>query len=939
MDVTQDIFEVIEKRHGSGRIGLAYNYLSTLQPCLDGADCSAGLFKSAGIADWEGAVKASKRQLVYRDDGMLTKGGIWLPSAAKDVGAVNVAWGKPSNKLSLQPNACMDLECIVTTTRKDRDGDVLETEGAEWGDPPTPFLWQHMPMMPIGKVVRQTGRTKSSLSAHCSIADTELGRDAAFLIDFGALGISHGFKPLSVESLPKKHADDGEGFRVKRFRIVEVSAVSVRSNEDAIITAASRDKLHHPLIKAYAKRLKSMLPAMVVGGFDTKAAARELAEKSVFKTHKIVDDPNGKIFPLVKSEGDTSIRWNRRLSKAFDVAGQKLEPSTMTYDWCSQYLEVPVKHISVLSTQVPSVRMGTFLTGLKEMLKGYHLDDVRNLSGTSESPPLYETIQLNSKRSDTFLVNGTAFYKGAENGIVVETFPLWGGVGLDFYIADDHREKASDIIDKTWEWAKQNNFLKGEAFALSGEFLTKTDEDFDGLFLEEVNQKAVSRVLDRFNAKGKAFNNHGMIFSGPPGTGKTLSCRVLLNKAEGTYLWVSARDFYRMGSFGGMAMAFDMAKELSPAIIVLEDADNWIDRHTVDYLKSEMDGVGRSKGIMTILTTNFPETLPEALIDRPGRFHDVLQFALPTKEIRQQMLTKWLDDLSEAAITQAAADTEGYSGAHLFHLARFAMDLQESESVEPEKSLAMAIEKVKQQKDLIDGIQLEGSHYRPSKDVAEILSKTYKGKAMKNQCGCSTNKSCEKCAKKSTPAATPPVVETKGCKPVVVGRKRHSWVEQAVKNLDEAHDHKELEASKEAKTLIRSAQTLIKQAVKPPESREEEEDEDEDGKKVEYTLLKDGKKVEYTILKDNEARCSKCGGAVKDGNCTVCGQTEANPEAGPEANPGIGKSIDAEVLATHLLAKFYVGKGPAWDTLHALKGAVEQAIEQQEQAAAIAICA
>jgi hypothetical protein len=34
---------------------------------------------------------------------------------------------------------------------------------------------------------------------------------------------------------------------------------------------------------------------------------------------------------------------------------------------------------------------------------------------------------------------------------------------------------------------------------------------------------------------------------------------------------------------------------------------------------------------LTILTTNFSEQLPDALIDRPGRFHDVPNFDLPPK--------------------------------------------------------------------------------------------------------------------------------------------------------------------------------------------------------------------------------------------------------------------------------------------------------------------
>lgn len=946
-----EIQEAIAKRHGAGRIGLAYDYLSTLEPCLDGASCAKGLFEHVSIKQWEKAVKAAKSQLVYRDEGMIAKSGLWLPTIAAELG-IEQAWTKDAKpaKLTLTPKACMDFECIVTTTRKDRDGDILETGGSEWGDPPTPLLWQHLPMMPIGKVVKQLRKTNDLLTAHCSIADTQLGRDTAFLVDFGALGISHGFKPKSVEPLPRKSADDEEGFRVKTYRIVEVSTVSVRSNEDAIITAASREKLHHPLVKAYAQRLKSLLPKMVVGGYEpqgVKVTGAPTEYKAAIPVEPVGEKWDGKYKPInhLSYQPEDTGKWNRRHSKAFDVADQKLEPANMTYDWVSQYLETPVKHISQTGTYVPSVRLGTWLTGFQEMLrKDYALQDVRNLCGNTEAPPHYENIQLNSKRSDTFLVRGTAFYKGDRHGLVIDYSASWGGVELTLYAADEHRQKLTDMIDDAWKWARDNNMLKGEAFALSGEFLTKTDEDFDNLFLDDVNAKAVRRVLDRFNAKGKTFNNHGMIFSGPPGTGKTLSCRIMLNKAQGTYLWVSARDFYHMGSFGGMSMAFDMAKELAPAIIVLEDADNWIDRHTVDYLKSEMDGVGRSKGILTILTTNFPETLPEALIDRPGRFHDVLQFALPTRDARHAMLTKWLGDLPAEKLAEAADATDGYSGAHLYHLARFAEDLRESEEAEPEKALEAAIKKVEEQRELINGIQLEGSRYRPNKDLAAIQAKAATLKyqtegTMKKTCECKGSCACK------TKSTEPPTV--KACQPVVIGRKRHGLVAEALKLLDTAHDSDELKQATIAKTAIQSAKALIQKAVKPPED-EDEQDEDEDGKKVEYTILKDngdGKKVEYTILKEPEARCGECGGPLKDGVCSLCGKG-VNPEAGPEANPGItpdanpgaGKAITAEHAAGQLMAKLFAGERPAWDTLHMLKGQIDDAIQSIEQTAAVAAC-
>src|SRR2546421_376432 len=125
-----------------------------------------------------------------------------------------------------------------------------------------------------------------------------------------------------------------------------------------------------------------------------------------------------------------------------------------------------------------------------------------------------------------------------------------------------------------------------------------------------------------------------------------------------------------------------MAKELAPSIFFMEDVDNWLHPTTIDLLKTEMDGISRSKGVLTILTTNFPERLPDALIDRPGRFHDVLQFDLPTSGARLAMLRKWLPSVSDTARQGAVSKTAGYSGAHVYELARFAETLQEHDGME-----------------------------------------------------------------------------------------------------------------------------------------------------------------------------------------------------------------------------------------------------------------
>jgi hypothetical protein len=107
--------------------------------------------------------------------------------------------------------------------------------------------------------------------------------------------------------------------------------------------------------------------------------------------------------------------------------------------------------------------------------------------------------------------------------------PLADAQHLAVPIRNSNKTRASG--DSATTPLAANNFLKGEAFSLSGEFLERTAESWDDVFLEERNKKPLKRMLKLFNDKGKAFANRGVIMTGPPGTGKTLSGRVIRSPA------------------------------------------------------------------------------------------------------------------------------------------------------------------------------------------------------------------------------------------------------------------------------------------------------------------------------------------------------------------------------------------------------------------------
>lgn len=426
---------------------------------------------------------------------------------------------------------------------------------------------------------------------------------------------------------------------------------------------------------------------------------------------------------VARAPAEPPLRWNRRLSKAFDVSRVQIDADTKEQALAAAYLNVELKHVEVRRQTVPTFRMGSWLMAIDQEVAQWQVDDIRNLTyeGT-EMPPVYELIQLNSSLSSDFLVDGIRFMRqqlgdGKERRLVLCADPSWYGLELKFYGVRDTGE-AGHTLAHVGTKAKSLNFLKGEAFALCGEFLPKTSETFESLFLDAKNQAAMQRIVRLINERGQDLENRGVLALGPPGTGKTLSARIMRNMATSTFIWVSSRDFSYAGAFGGITEAFDLARECAPSIIVFEDIDNWLSAHTLDLLKTELDGVGRSTGVVTMMTTNYPELLPAALLDRPGRFHDVLRFGLPDATVRRQMLAAWMPDLADADAVKVVAATDGYSGAHIRELARFASIIGEQDGVDLSTAVSRALAKLAEQRDLITATQTAGSRYRmPSEAV------------------------------------------------------------------------------------------------------------------------------------------------------------------------------------------------------------------------------
>ncbi len=176
-----------------------------------------------------------------------------------------------------------------------------------------------------------------------------------------------------------------------------------------------------------------------------------------------------------------------------------------------------------------------------------------------------------------------------------------------------------------------------------------------------------------------------LLFVGPPGTGKTSVARAIsgqlkipivevkLSQIADQYLGETAKNIDRV---------FELAKRLSPCILFIDEFDfvakaRATDEHAalkraVNTLLKAIDEVSLVEhGVLVIGATNHPNILDHAAW---RRFDEIVEFALPEKDMRKKILDLILRGIEGTFDTEEIANiSEGYSGSDLRLIVREAV--------------------------------------------------------------------------------------------------------------------------------------------------------------------------------------------------------------------------------------------------------------------------
>ena len=271
--------------------------------------------------------------------------------------------------------------------------------------------------------------------------------------------------------------------------------------------------------------------------------------------------------------------------------------------------------------------------------------------------------------------------------------PRWGEERPKYEVMTTDAATASTLLSDLRERALAASVLRGQVITFAS-----TDRNYgpaeEGVaFLERPDVPAdhvilPSATLDRLRAHVLGMGRHrerllalgqhlkrGILLYGPPGTGKTHTVRHLIGSdPDTTVILMSGPALSRIGDAAAVARAHQ------PALVVIEDCDLIaMERDlTADpqpllfQLLDAMDGLDADADVVFLLTTNRPELLERALVQRPGRVDLAADLPLPDRDARVRLLQLYAGPLglSVEALHGAAERTAGVPAAFIKELAR-----------------------------------------------------------------------------------------------------------------------------------------------------------------------------------------------------------------------------------------------------------------------------
>jgi hypothetical protein len=275
-------------------------------------------------------------------------------------------------------------------------------------------------------------------------------------------------------------------------------------------------------------------------------------------------------------------------------------------------------------------------------------------------------------------------------------FGLWTGVQVEIAVPVGERgaQFSQELFRQLEIRVSQGRTYRGRVISLEGQIhpmgggsvvkvhrlatVNRDDVILPRKTLAILDRNVAGFMMARDQLKALQFQaRKGLLFYGPPGTGKTYTIHYLASQLPNhTTLLVTAEQV------GLLSEYFTLARFLQPSIMVIEDVDLIARERThmhgpfeealLNKLLNEMDGLREDAEVLFILTTNRPDQIEPALVSRPGRIDQAIEFPLPDEEGRAKLTKLYARGLEipEELLELIVSRTKGVSAAFIKELMR-----------------------------------------------------------------------------------------------------------------------------------------------------------------------------------------------------------------------------------------------------------------------------
>ena len=187
----------------------------------------------------------------------------------------------------------------------------------------------------------------------------------------------------------------------------------------------------------------------------------------------------------------------------------------------------------------------------------------------------------------------------------------------------------------------------------------------------------------------------GLLLFGPPGSGKSYFARIFANECGATFYNVNLAQILNMwlgNSEKNMAKLLDIAAKNDFSVIFFDEFDSIAakridspeicraERNILNVLLQAMDGFEKEKykNIFFLAATNKLDLIDTALINRPGRFAEIIEIGFPEPDARASMFRIHVERIARNTdeplfvdpidYTELAAHSDGFVGDEIRHV-------------------------------------------------------------------------------------------------------------------------------------------------------------------------------------------------------------------------------------------------------------------------------